>query len=129
MNHDAGETSLWPPSFLIHSGRHGLEADRGRPQVSPDSSTRGLSSSASPSLSPTYTQAPSNLKRFTDHISSGLQALDKGPGSHHSPGNLGEKKDGEKNHNIVMCQSRLEPRDCTKRTRRGVKFVELPWGG
>lgn len=48
MNHDTGETSLWPLSFLIHSGCHGLEADRGRPQVSPASWLLTLPQGVSP---------------------------------------------------------------------------------
>lgn len=87
--------------------------------------------SASPSLGPAHTQAPSNLKCFADHISSGLQALNKGPGSHHGPGYLGEGKEGEKKHRIVKGQSRLGPRDCTKGTSSGgeVCGVILGWLG
>lgn len=35
---------------------------------------------------------PSNLKCFTDHISSCLQTLDQGPGCHQCPGYLGERR-------------------------------------
>lgn len=58
--------------------------------------------SASPSLDSAHTWTPSNLKRFTDHTSSSLQALDKSLGSHQSPGYLGEgeKKKEKRKHKL-----------------------------
>lgn len=92
-----------PPSWLT-LGLQGLKANVGKLRVSPASWHLTLPHGAPPfpSLSPTHTQAPSNLKCFADYISSSLQALDKGPGSHHGPGYLGEKKEGEKNHRVVL---------------------------
>ena len=127
MGHHARKT----PVFLIYPGCQGFMADKGRPglscQLAPDSSSWGLSH-FSPSLGPTHTQGPSNLKCFADHISSSLQALDKGPGRHPGPGYLEEGK-GEKNHRTVEGQSTLRPRDCTKGMSSGGKVCRLSLGG